>query len=229
MGYSSGLKTGHQRRIDRYRKQAKNRNRIQAVNTENNGKGVAQLLFAALHFAARKHSGQRRKDSGAAPYINHLIAVTEILARVGGVTNMTILQAAILHDTLEDTQTTAQELDEHFGNEVRSLVQELTDDKRLPKQERKRLQVNNAPRLSAAAKQLKMADKISNLGDISSTQPADWSFQRKIEYLEWAERVVAGCRGTNAELEHHFDAVLQERRNALEATSRLKKDRRRQS
>lgn len=189
------------------------------MNTQDNRNGVAQQLFAALRFAARKHSGQRRKDSDAAPYINHPIAVTEILARVGGVTNLTMLQAAILHDTLEDTETTAQELDEHFGTEVRLLVQELTDDKSLPKQERKRLQVKYARHLSAAAKQVKLADKISNVGDISPTQPADWPLQRKVEYLDWAERVVAGCRGSNAELEHHFYAILQERRNDLKAAT----------
>lgn len=172
-------------------------------------------LLGALRFAARKHSRQRRKDSDASPYINHPIAVTEILARVGGVTDVTMLQAAVLHDTIEDTETTVKELDEQFGPQVRRLVEEMTDDKSLPKQERKRLQIEHAPHLSAAAKQIKLADKISNLGDISPSQPADWPLQRKLDYLDWAEKVVAGCRGCNARLEQYFEAVLAERRKSL--------------
>ena len=105
------------------------------------GNGTAAGLLAALRFAAQKHSRQRRKDSEATPYINHPIAVAEILARVGAVSDLEILQTAILHDTLEDTATTPQELDDHFGQAVRMLVQEMTDDKSLPKEERKRLQI----------------------------------------------------------------------------------------
>ena len=130
-----------------------------------------------------------------------------------------MLQAAILHDTIEDTQTTPQELGEHFGQEVRLLVQELTDDKSLPKQERKQLQIEHAPHLSVAAKQIKMADKICNLADITPTQPIDWSLQRKRDYLDWAERVVAGCRGCSPQLEQHFDAVLKEKRQTLETAA----------
>lgn len=156
-------------------------------------RGLAGLL-AALVFAADKHSRQRRKDSDATPYINHPISVAEVLARVGGVTDLAILQAAVLHDTLEDTQTTPQELRGRFGQQVCALVQELTDDRRLPKEERKRLQVEHAPRMSAAARQIKVADKICNLMDMTSAQPPDWTVLRKQEYLEWAARVVAGCR-----------------------------------
>jgi guanosine-3',5'-bis(diphosphate) 3'-pyrophosphohydrolase len=175
----------------------------------------AVSLLTALRFAAQTHSRQRRKDSAASPYINHPIAVAECLARVGGVTDLTMLQAAILHDTIEDTQTTPQELAEQFGQEVRLLVQEVTDDKSLPKEERKRLQVEHAPQLSAAAKQIKMADKICNLGDISPTEPVDWPLHRKREYLEWAKKVVAGCRGCSRQLEQHFDSVLDEKRRTL--------------
>ena len=178
--------------------------------------GVAVEFFATLRFAANKHKRQRRKDTDATPYINHPIAVAEVLARVGGITDLTTLQAAILHDTLEDTQTTSQEMDEQFGQEVRLLVQELTDDKSLLKHERKRLQIEHALHLSTAAKQIKVADKICNLSDITSSEPADWPLQRKREYLDWAEKVVAGCRGCNAQLEQYFDTVLKERGQALE-------------
>lgn len=177
---------------------------------------AAPAILAALQFAAQKHSRQRRKDSEATPYINHPIAVAEVLATIGRVTDLVTLQTAILHDTLEDTATTPQELDEHFGQEVRLLVQELSDEKSLPKQERKRLQIQHAPHLSARAKQVKIADKICNLVDITATQPADWALPRKRDYLEWAERVVSGCRGCNRELERHFDAVLEEKRKLLE-------------
>lgn len=175
----------------------------------------AAALLGAVQFAAVKHQRQRRKDSGQTPYINHPIAVAELLARVGGVADLATLQAALLHDTLEDTETTPGELDSHFGEAVRRLVQEVTDDRSLPKQERKRRQVEHAPHLSAAARQLKLADKACNLGDITAQQPPDWDRQRKLEYLDWAARVVAGCRGCNPRLEEHFDAVLAARKKEL--------------
>jgi (p)ppGpp synthase/HD superfamily hydrolase len=173
------------------------------------------LLLATLKFAAHKHSRQRRKDSEATPYINHPIEVAEVLSRVGGITDLPTLQAAILHDTIEDTETSPQELEDHFGQEARLLVQEVTDDKSLPKQERKRLQVEHAPNLSTAAKLIKLADKICNVSEITVTKPADWPLQRKLEYFDWAEKVVAGCRGSNLDLEQHFDAVLKKSREAL--------------
>lgn len=176
-----------------------------------------ETLLGALKFAAHKHRHQRRKDAEGTPYINHPIAVVEVLARVGGVTDFRILQAAILHDTLEDTETTTGELDEEFGERVRRLVEEVTDDKRLPKEERKRLQIEHAPKLSIGARQIKLADKICNVEDITPFQPVDWPLERKRDYLDWAEKVVAGCRGSNAQLEQHFDAVLKKRRGTLEA------------
>jgi len=173
-------------------------------------------LLAAMRFAAQKHTGQRRKDSEKSPYINHPIAVAEVLARVAGVTDLAMLQAAILHDTIEDTETTPQELDEQFGQQVRLLVEELSDDKSLPKQERKRLQIDHAPHLSIGAKQIKIADKICNLGDVTLTQPVGWTLQRKRDYWDFSERVFAGCRGCSPQLEQHFEAVVNEKRKILQ-------------
>jgi len=172
-------------------------------------------LLKALKFAAQKHCGQRRKGSDASPYINHLIDVTEVLASVGGVTDLATLQAAVLHDTLEDTRTSPEELEALFGVEVRQLVEEMTDDKTLPKAERKRLQTERAPHLSNRAKQIKIADKISNVRDVTHIPPEDWSLERRREYLDWTESVVAGCRGCNPMLERLYDAVLQEGRRYL--------------
>jgi guanosine-3',5'-bis(diphosphate) 3'-pyrophosphohydrolase len=169
-------------------------------------------IFAALHFAADKHRDQRRKGECASPYINHPIEVAELLVRVGGVTNSTLLQAAILHDTVEDTETTLQELEERFGPGVRHLVEELSDDKSLPKEERKRLQIEHASSLSEGARQIKLADKICNVRDITSKPPRDWSLERQIGYLEWSEQVVAGCRGVNERLEQAFRDALAEAR-----------------
>jgi len=170
------------------------------MSTQETKKPAMTALLGALQFAARKHCKHRRKSSDA-PYINHLIAVAELLARVGRVTDLATLQAEILHDSIEDTQTTPQELDDLFGQEVRLLVQEVTDDKSLPKEERKQLQIDGARALSTRAKQIRIADKINNVGDM----PADWPLQQMHDYLAWAEKVVAGCRGCNPELEHQFD------------------------
>lgn len=176
-------------------------------------------LLRALHFAAGKHRDQRRKGAEASPYINHPIEVAELLARVGGVTDVVTLQAAVLHDTLEDTQTTPVELEAAFGPEVRAVVQEITDNKQLPKAERKRLQIEHAPHLSARAQIIKLADKISNIRSIIQTPPAEWSGERKWEYFDWSERVVAGCRGCNAALEQAYDETLAEGRRILGSTA----------
>jgi guanosine-3',5'-bis(diphosphate) 3'-pyrophosphohydrolase len=165
-------------------------------------------LFDALAFAARKHRDQRRKDAGASPYINHPIAVAHVLATAGAVNDVNVLVAAILHDTVEDTETTFAELEAGFGPVVTALVRELTDDKTLPRGERKRLQLERAATASSGAKQIKLADKICNLRDIRETPPADWSADRKAAYLEWATQVVDACRGANPRLEAVFDEML---------------------
>ncbi len=167
-------------------------------------------LLSALCFAAHKHRNQRRKDPESSPYIVHPIEVAELLTRVGKVEDFRLLQAAVLHDTIEDTDTTAEELEELFDAEVRGLVQEVTDDKSLPKQERKRIQEEHAPQLSDAAKQLKIADKICNVRDVTHSPPENWSLERRAEYLAWSRRVVEGCRGVNSGLDREFEAVVAE-------------------
>lgn len=171
-------------------------------------------LLTALAFAADKHRHQKRKDD-VTPYINHPIAVAELMAKVGEVTDVIALQAALLHDTVEDTETSAEDLTERFGQEVSACVMEVTDDKSLPQKERKQRQVVHAPHMSDRAKLIKLCDKSCNIGDLTDELPIGWSRQRKLEYLDWAEQVVAGCRGTNAKLEAFFDTRLAERRTAL--------------
>ena len=127
----------------------------------------------ALAFASRKHSQQRRKDADASPYINHPIALVSILAVEAGINDCDTLGAALLHDTIEDTDTSVEELVEAFGGPVASLVQEVTDDKRLPKAERKLRQVEHAAHLSPKARPVKLADKIANLRDVADSPPVN--------------------------------------------------------
>jgi len=173
-------------------------------------------IFDALRFAAVRHSRQRRKDVDGTPYINHPIAVVDTLWRVGGLRHVPTLVAGILHDTVEDTGTTPQELRSLFGEEVAAIVLEVTDDKDLPKEERKRLQVEHAPRKSVPAKCVKLADKICNLRDVVHNPPSNWSRERRREYLDWAERVVAGLRGASPPLEELFGRLLREGRELLD-------------
>ena len=173
------------------------------------------LLLRALDFAAQKHRDQRRKGTDASPYINHPIAVARLLAEVGGVTDTVALAGAILHDTLEDTATSAEELETTFDAAIRALVEEVTDNKRLPKAERKRLQIAHAPHLSTAAALIKLGDKIANVRDMTYDPPADWSLERRQEYLDWAEAVVSNCPRVNQALEAHFARLLQEGRRLL--------------
>ncbi len=161
--------------------------------------------MSALAFAADKHKNQRRKDADASPYINHPIALANLLLNEAGVEDQRVLVAAILHDTIEDTDTTEQELVKHFGKDIADIVLEVTDDKALPKAERKRLQIEHAAHISRRAKLVKLADKICNLRDITASPPADWSIVRKQEYFEWAKSVVDRLRGVHPGLEHLFD------------------------
>ena len=165
-------------------------------------------LVEAVAFAASKHRDQRRKDVAASPYINHPIALANVLANEGGVTNLTALCAAVLHDTVEDTDTTAKELADIFGDKVTSIVLEVTDDKSLEKAVRKEEQVRHAPLISPEAKLVKLADKICNLRDILASPPADWTAERKKAYFDWASRVVAGVRGVHPGLEATFDGLV---------------------
>ena len=164
-------------------------------------------LIRAIAFAAGKHRDQRRKGRAASPYINHPIDLARVLAVEAGVLDPLVLCAAILHDTIEDTETTAGELEAQFGAEVASVVLEVTDDKTLEKHVRKQLQVEHAPHASRAAKLVKLADKICNLRDLLDDPPPDWARARKHEYFDWAVRVVAGLRGAHPTLEALFDAV----------------------
>jgi (p)ppGpp synthase/HD superfamily hydrolase len=161
----------------------------------------------AYDFAARKHIDPRRKGAAAEPYINHLTEVAALAAAGSGGADVELVMAAVLHDTVEDTATTPAELAERFGPRVAGLVAEVTDDKSLPKAERKRLQIEHAPHASQAAKIIKLADKTSNLRTMLVSPPADWESRRKTEYVDWARRVVAGCRGASPWLESEFDAA----------------------
>lgn len=171
-----------------------------------------QLLVRAIAFAAEKHSSQRRKDAAESPYINHPIALVDVLANEGNVTDIETLCAAALHDTIEDTATTADELKSIFGEKITTIVLELTDDKSLPKHVRKEKQIEHAPHCSPEAKVVKIADKICNLRNILAAPPADWSVERKREYFEWAAKVVNGVRGSNSELESVFDTLFKEKK-----------------
>lgn len=164
-------------------------------------------LTKALDFAARKHVDGRRKGKGEEPYINHLIEVARLLADSTEGHDLDLVLAGLLHDTIEDTGTPFEELVSEFGAVVADLVAEVTDDKSLEPDVRKRLQVETAPDKSDRAKRIKIADKTSNLRSINESPPRNWSRERKREYFEWAHEVVAGCRGVNAKLEGWFDVA----------------------
>jgi len=168
---------------------------------------LLSLLFKALAFSAEKHTKQRRKDIDKTPYINHPISLANILAQ-RWVIDENVLCAAILHDTIEDTETTADELQEHFGEKITSIVLEVTDDKSLEKSVRKQKQVEHAASISHEAKLVKLADKIANITDIINSPPADWSSERKKDYFVWAKAVVNNLRGVHQGLEKDFDDLI---------------------
>jgi guanosine-3',5'-bis(diphosphate) 3'-pyrophosphohydrolase len=170
-----------------------------------------KLMLKALAFAAHKHRDQRRRDPAASPYINHPIALADILCNEGHVTDVEVICAALLHDTVEDTDTTAEELEAELGPAICAIVLEVTDDKDLPKQERKRLQVEHAAGISDKAKLVKLADKISNLRDVAGCAPRGWDLERRQAYFDWAKEVVDRLRGVHAGLEAVFDRAYAQR------------------
>ena len=170
-------------------------------------KGYVELLDA-IAFAAGKHRNQRRKDAEASPYINHPLQLAHVLATEGGVSDLKTLMAAVLHDTVEDTETSYDELRERFGKKVADVVMEVTDDKSLPKAERKQRQIEHAPRMSKRAALVKLADKTCNLRDVVGSPPAGWPLRRKQEYFDWAKQVVDGLPPVNDKLRRAFEAAV---------------------
>ena len=169
------------------------------------------LVLKATQFAALKHCDQRRKD-GKTPYIIHPISVAMILAEIGSIEDLEILSAALLHDTLEDTDTSAHELDKNFGSRVRIIVEELTDNDMLTFSQSKQMQIDNAPYLSKDATLVRIADKISNVYDVIENPPPAWNQKRCNKYVDWAEAVMNNCQKVNQDLENHFFELLTEYR-----------------
>ncbi|XP_046452262.1 guanosine-3',5'-bis(diphosphate) 3'-pyrophosphohydrolase MESH1-like [Daphnia pulex] len=169
---------------------------------------VSIELIECVDFAAIKHRNQRRKDSDSTPYINHPVGVARILTSEAGIKDLIVLQAALLHDTVEDTDTTFEELEKKFGKAVTDVVREVTDDKSLPSEERKRLQIVHAPTSSHEAKLVKLADKLYNLRDLCKGTPRGWSSRRCEEYFKWSKKVVDGLRGNCPAIEKELDKIF---------------------
>jgi len=174
-------------------------------------------LLEAINFAAKKHSKQKRKSADGLPYINHVLQVADLLANVGKVKDYDVLIAAVLHDTIEDTETSKQEITKLFGATVSKYVSEVTDNKNLPKAKRKELQIKHAPHISDGAKLIKLGDKISNISDVCENPPAGWSEKRRLEYVEWGENVINGLRGVNSNLEKRFDETVAEAKEKFQS------------
>jgi (p)ppGpp synthase/HD superfamily hydrolase len=167
------------------------------------------LMARAWNFSAKRHAKQRRKGDAQEPYVNHLAEVAELVATATEGRDANLVAAAVLHDTVEDTATLPGELASIFNADVAALVAEVTDDKRLDKAERKKLQVEHAAAISPRAKILKLADKTSNLRSLVKSPPAGWSLERRREYLAWANDVAQGLRGANPWLEARFDEAAE--------------------
>lgn len=176
---------------------------------QNDPLSLYRETLAAARFAAEKHSAQRRKGNPAEPYVNHPIEVAHLLAEIPARLDPTLLIAGLLHDTVEDTNTTRAELAERFGEDVASLVMEVTDDKSLPKRVRKALQVERAPLKSARAQNLATADKISNMRSTLTSPPSDWTVQQRQDYFEWAKAVVDRFRAVDPALKAEFYRTYQ--------------------
>jgi (p)ppGpp synthase/HD superfamily hydrolase len=173
------------------------------------------LVSEAAEFAARRHTGMTRKGRGNEPYVNHLAEVANLLATVTGGRDAELIAVGWLHDTIEDTPTTQEELAQKFSDRVADLAAEVTDDMRLPKSTRRQLQIVDSPGKSASAKLVKIADKISNIRARIHSDPSQEQRANLTDYIDWAEKVVAGCRGGNAALDRAFDDTVDAARSTL--------------
>ena len=174
-----------------------------------------RLVSEAAELAARRHNGMARKGRGNEPYINHLAEVANLLATATDGVDAELVAAGWLHDAIEDTETTREELARRFSDRVASLVVECTDDMSLPKAERRRLQVVGAPKKSPSARLIKIADKVSNIGARIHADPSAEERDDLVDYTGWAEQVVAGCRGGNVWLDTTFDNMVRKARASL--------------
>jgi (p)ppGpp synthase/HD superfamily hydrolase len=171
---------------------------------------TVRRILEAARFASEKHARQKRKGHAAEPYINHLIEVAQLIAASSDTLDINLIMAGLLHDTIEDTGVTASELERRFGSNVAGLVLEATDDKSLPKETRKALQVETAPYKSPRGQTLKLADKVSNLRSLLTSPPAEWSEERKLQYCKWARQVVQGFTSPNSFLMAEFNNTYAE-------------------
>lgn len=183
-------------------------------------KSGLSLLMEAIHFSSEKHKDQRRKNPEQHPYINHPIRVARLLASEAGIRDLNVIIAALLHDTVEDTDTTLEEIHTLFGPQVAQIIDEVTDDKSLPKAVRKQMQIDHAPKVCRQAKLVKLADKLDNLLDLLSITPIGWPPERVLQYFAWSEKVIDGLRGTNVFLEQKLDTVLSQRDEAASVAER---------
>jgi (p)ppGpp synthase/HD superfamily hydrolase len=167
-------------------------------------------ILDAAHFAAEKHAGQRRKGAAGEPYINHLLEVAQLVSWALPEPDANLVIAALLHDTIEDAGVTQEQLSQRFGADVADLVMEVTDDKSLPKAERKRLQIEHAPQKSVRAQYIKVADKISNMRSVLHSPPVDWDQERRRQYFEWAKQVVGGLASPSPVLMAEFERTYRQ-------------------
>lgn len=169
---------------------------------------MTKNLSKAIVFASHAHAGQYRKD-GNTPYINHPLEVMNLVVMHVDRPQDDVLIAAVLHDVVEDTNVTSAEIKHMFGGHVARLVAELTDDKSLTKEERKRIQLQEVHTLSPDGKLLRLCDKICNVYDILYAPPGDWDIRRRMDYLKWSKAVVDRIRGVHPLLEKRFDELYE--------------------
>ncbi|MGL6228606.1 MAG: HD domain-containing protein [Culicoidibacterales bacterium] len=163
------------------------------------------MLRTAIEFARLKHLNQYRKSSGRPNYISHLFNVLERLQKISD--NQNLHCAGMLHDTIEDTDTTDAELRSLFGDEIADLVLELTDDKSLEKHVRKQIQIDSASAKSELACYICIADKLDNCTSVVFDPPHDWDIERRKQYMDWAGKCIYQYRFNKQEMLDEFEML----------------------
>ncbi|EFO18322.1 hypothetical protein LOAG_10172 [Loa loa] len=166
------------------------------------------LIIEAVDLAARRHRQQRRKDAAQTPYVNHPIGVAYILTSEGQITDTTTIIAAILHDIVEHTKTTDEEIRKMFGDEIADIVKECTMVRSMKREARMKSELEKASKLSHKAKLVQLADKLNNIRDIERGTPLGWTKQHVTEYIIFAKDLLSKIRGIHGPLESALDDII---------------------
>jgi len=168
----------------------------------------AEAVLGAAIFATEKHKSQVRSNEKKTPYIIHPIEVADLVMKIGHVYDKDVLITALLHDVMDDTQTTYEQITSLYGTKVSSYLEEMTSKQGLSLKEQKKQQIMQAFRQNPSVAIIKLSDKLSNLKTLATSPPPSWSRDRIDQYFQWAQTVIENLPESNQLLKKAVKNVI---------------------